>query len=321
MKLQAKLITLALATVWAAGVQAQAFPDKPVKILVGFAPGGSTDLVARVVAQRMATTLGQPFVVENRVGASGILATDALAKSPADGYTLGACSTSAFTILPYLMKSVRYDPVKDFQPVAQVGLAPYVLVANPKLNIHTLQDVIKLAKAKPGLLTYASGGQGSASHLAGELFSAQTGIKMTHVPYKGLAQAMGDVVSGQVDLAFDQEPSAGGNIRGQLLRPIAIAGKTRSRTLEEVPTFTEAGVPFLAAQWIGLCGPAGIPKDRVEALYKNAALVVQSTEVAARFQVLGVQPALLGPAAFGKAIDADRVKWKLLIDQAQIRID
>lgn len=300
---------LAAASLYAPA-QAQKFPDKPVKVLVGFAAGGSTDLVTRAVAQHMAASLGQALVVENKTGASGVLATQALADSPADGYTLGACSTSAFTILPFLMKTVRYDPVKDFQPVAQLGIAPYVLVASSALKVNSLQDVIRLAKASRNGLTYASGGNGSASHLTGELFSAAAGVKMVHVPYKGLAAAMADVIGGQVDLAFDQEASAGENIKAGHLKPIAIASATRSKTLPDVPTFAEAGMALESAQWIGLCGPAGVPADRVAELHRAAAAAVKDSGVLARFQQLGVQPSLLPPDAFGRAIDADRARWR-----------
>lgn len=300
---------------------AQKYPDKPIKVLVGFAPGGSTDLVARAVVQQMEATLKQPIVVENRVGASGTVATQALAQAAADGYTLGACSTSAFTILPFLMKSLRYDPIKDFQPITQIGLAPYVLVANTQLKVSTLAEVIQLAKTKKGGLTYASGGVGSASHLTGELFAAAIGVKMVHIPYKGLAEAMADVIGGQVDLAFDQEASAGANIKAQRLRPIAIASAARSRTLPDVPTFAEAGQPMEAAQWIGLCGPSGMPQERVAELHRSAAAAMQHAEVIARFQQLGVQAVPLGPADFSKAIDADRAKWQQLITKARITLD
>lgn len=300
---------------------AQKYPDKPIKLLVGFAAGGSTDLVARAVADRMGSALGQPMVVENRVGASGTVATEALAHSAPDGYTLGACSTSAFTILPFLMKSIRYDATKDFQPIAQLGIAPYVLVANPNLNVKSLQDVIELAKKKKGGLSYATGGAGSASHLAAELFSASAGVKMVHVPYKGLAQALADVVGGQVDLAFDQEASAGTNIKAGRLKAIAIASSVRSKTLPDVPTFTEGGVRLEAAQWIGLCGPAGMPKDRVADLFKQAESAVQDSGVASRFQQLGVQAVFLNPTDFGKAIEADRAKWQQVIAREKITLE
>lgn len=302
-------------------VQAQKYPDRPVKVLVGFAAGGSTDLVARAVARQMEGSLGQPFVVENKLGASGTVATAALAQSPADGYTLGACSTSAFTILPYLLKSVRYDPVKDFQPIAQIGLAPYVLVANQQLKAATLRELIDLAKSKKDGLTYASGGVGSASHLAGELFAAAVGVKMVHVPYKGLAEAMADVIGGQVDLAFDQEASAGANIKAGRIKPLAIASAVRSRTLPDVPTFAEAGVPLEAAQWIGLCGPAGVAPDRVAELHRSAVAAIHHPDVAARFLQLGVVAAPLGPTEFARAIDADRARWQQLIAKSKITLD
>ncbi|WP_144637610.1 Bug family tripartite tricarboxylate transporter substrate binding protein [Bordetella genomosp. 13] len=321
MKLDTLAIAVALSLGAHAASHAETYPDKPVKMLVGFAAGGSTDLVTRVLTQHMSEALGQSIVVENRLGASGTVATDVLAKSTPDGYTLGACSTSAFTILPYLMKSVRYDPIKDFQPVAQVGLAPYILVASPQLKVKSVQDVVDLARTKKGGLTYASGGVGSASQMAGELFSASAGVKMVHVPYKGLAQAIADVIEGRVDIAFDQEASAGENIRAQRLHAVAIANDKRSPTLPDVPTFSESGMPLSAAQWIGVCGPAGMPRDRVAKLYDSVRDAVGDGKVAARFQQLGVQPALLDPAAFGKAIDADRAKWKKLIDDAGITLE
>lgn len=313
------LVAAACAAVMPA--QAQKYPDRPVKVLVGFAAGGSTDLVARAVTRHMEGSLGQPFVVENKLGASGTVATAALAQSPADGYTLGACSTSAFTILPYLMKSVRYDPVKDFQPIVQIGLAPYVLVASQQLRAATLHEVIELARTRKGGLTYASGGVGSASHLAGELFAAAVGVKMVHVPYKGLAEAMADVIGGQVDLAFDQEASAGANIKANRLKPVAIASASRSRTLPDVPTFTEAGVSLEAAQWIGLCGPAGMAPERVAELHRSAVAAIQNPDVTARFQQLGVVAAPLGPGDFTRAIDVDRARWQRLIAKTKITLD
>jgi len=321
MKLNLLGIFLALSFSAPTLAQAEAYPDKPIKMLVGFSAGGSTDLVTRVLTQHMSQTLGQSVVVENRLGASGIVATDALANARPDGYTLGACSTSAFTILPYLMKTVRYDPVKDFQPVAQIGLAPYILVVTPKLKIKSLQELVALAKRKDGGLTYASGGVGSASQMAGELFFASAGIKMVHVPYKGLSQAIADVMEGRVDMAFDQEASAGANIRAGRLDAIAIASADRSATLPSVPTFSEAGTPLEAAQWIGVCSPAGLPQDRVSTLYDSVKRALDDPAVVERFTQIGVQPALLNADAFKQAIEVDRAKWKKLIDDAGITLE
>ena len=298
-----------------------AFPEQPIHVLVGFAAGGATDLATRVVAQSMEEELGQPIVVENRLGASGIIATEVLSNAQADGYTLGACSTSAFTILPTLLSSVKYDPVKDFQPIAQFGIVPYILVASPALNVNTLQDVIDLAKTRKEPLTYASGGVGSSSQMAGELFAASTGIKMVHVPYKGLAQAVTDVVAGRVDFAFDQEASAGANIRAGKLKAIAIASAERSVTLPDVPTFTQAGFPLEVAQWIGICSPDGLPQERIAQIQNSVEKAVHAPAVSERFQQLGIQPTFRDAAAFTKAIDEDRAQWSKLIKDANISLE
>jgi tripartite-type tricarboxylate transporter receptor subunit TctC len=316
-----KAVLSALLLTAAALSQAQTYPDKPVKMLVGFAAGGATDLVTRTVAQYMSEALGQPILVENRTGASGLIATEALAKAPADGYTLLACSTAAFSTLPFLMKPLRFDPVKDIAPIAQIGTVPYVLVANTDLKVNTVQDVIQLAKQRAAGVTYASGGTGSSSHLAGELFASVAGVTMTHVAYKGLAAAMADLTSGRIDFAFDQEASAGSNIRSGKLVPIAIASARRSKSLPDVPTFAEKGVALEAAQWIGVCAPSGTPKPVIDKIRASLSSAMQKTQVKERFFQLGAEPTLTTPAEFKAYIAADRQKWEALIDKAKIRLD
>lgn len=257
---------LGMAPAWADS----SYPSKPIKFVVGYAAGGSTDVVARLVANRMGTELGQSALVENRSGANSNLGAEAVARAPADGYTV-YLFTIANTINASLYNKLSYDPVKDFEPVGLIAKIPNLLVVNPSLPVKSVQDYVKFAKQAPNGLTFASSGSGSSIHLSGEMFKMKTGLNMLHVPYKGSAPAVTDLLGGQVESMFDNAPSAMPHVKAGKLRAIAITSRERSSLLPDVPTIAESGFPgFEVQSWFGLAVPAGTPKDVVAKL--NAAL-------------------------------------------------
>lgn len=257
---------LGMAPAWADS----SYPSKPIRFVVGYAAGGSTDVVARLVANRMGTELGQSVLVENRSGANSNLGAEAVARAPADGYTV-YLFTIANTINASLYNKLSYDPVKDFEPVGLIAKIPNLLVVNPSLPVKSVQEYVKFAKQAPNGLTFASSGSGSSIHLSGEMFKMKTGLNMLHVPYKGSAPAVTDLLGGQVESMFDNAPSAMPHVKAGKLRAIAITSRERSSLLPDVPTIAESGFPgFEVQSWFGLAVPAGTPKDVVAKL--NAAL-------------------------------------------------
>lgn len=257
---------LGMAPAWADS----SYPSKPIRFVVGYAAGGSTDVVARLVANRMGTELGQSVLVENRSGANSNLGAEAVARAPADGYTV-YLFTIANTINASLYNKLSYDPVKDFEPVGLIAKIPNLLVVNPSLPVKSVEEYVKFAKQAPNGLTFASSGSGSSIHLSGEMFKMKTGLNMLHVPYKGSAPAVTDLLGGQVESMFDNAPSAMPHVKAGKLRAIAITSRERSSLLPDVPTIAESGFPgFEVQSWFGLAVPAGTPKDVVAKL--NAAL-------------------------------------------------
>ena len=253
-------ITLFLA---ASLAQAQAWPSRPVKLVVPFSPGGFTDVVARILGQKLTESLGQPVVIENKPGAGSTIGSDYVAKSKPDGYTLVMVSTTQVSS-PWLYKSMPYDVFKDFTPIMKLVEGPYVLIANPKLPVKSVADLLALAKAQPGKLDYASSGNGSAQHLVGAMFATMGGVQINHVPYKGSGQAMQDIVGGQVQLGFVGMPNALPYIPSGRLRALAVTTRKRSPDLPDVPTMDEAGIKgYDATIWLGLLGPAGLRACRV----------------------------------------------------------
>jgi len=317
------LLGLALFAVPAIAMSADDdYPVRPVKIVVPFAPGGSTDVVARILADKLGTEFKQSFVVDNRSGASGNIGADAVAKAAPDGYTLLMGTTGVLSINAHLFKDLSYNPAKDFTPVSYTSLITNVLVVNPAVPVKTVQELIAMAKSKPGSLTFASSGSGSSTHLTGELFKAMAGVDILHVPYKGSSQALVDVISGQVTMLFDNAPSSIPFIQQGKLRALGVTSKTRMPNLPDVPTIAESGVEgYESLSWSGIVAPAATPKAIIAKL--NAAIdkILKSDEVRQKFAALGVDPVGGPPEAFATHIRAESEKWGKLIRSANITIN
>jgi tripartite-type tricarboxylate transporter receptor subunit TctC len=265
MKSNALVLALALLS---GSVLAQSYPAKPVRVVVPSTPGGTIDVVARLVGQQLTETLGRPFVVDNRAGAGGIIGADNVAKSPPDGYTLLMSSTAMLASSPAFYPQMPYQPLKDFSPITLIVIQPTVLVVNPAVAAHTVAELIALAKAKPGALNYGSSGIGNSQHMAAALFSHYADVSMTHVPYKGGPPAMTDLLSGRVDLMFEPMPNVVGHVRAGRLRALAVTTKERAAALPDLPTIREAGLPdYEYLGWIGLVAPAGTPPEIVSLLH------------------------------------------------------
>jgi tripartite-type tricarboxylate transporter receptor subunit TctC len=291
----------------AVSVAAQdAYPSRPIRLVVPYGPGGVSDITGRIVAQKMGELIGQPMVVENRAGAGGMLGTGAVAQSAPDGYTIVLSSLSAYAIGPRMVKAPPYDPVKDFTPIGPVALSPTILTVGPAVPFRTLKDVITHAKANPGKLTYGSSGIGSVAHISAEMLRASTGIELVHVPYKSAAQSYPDVISGSVSMVFDALPSAIQHIKAGKVRPIAVMSDRRASLLPEVPTFAEAGYPETTLRlWVGLHGPANLPAPIVQKLNDTAAKAVASPEVRERFTAVGADSYSTSPREFADMVRAD----------------
>ena len=305
-----------------ATLPAQSFPARPIRIIVPFAAGGNVDLVARGVAQQLASSLGQQVVVDNRPGSSGLLGTHLVAKAAPDGYTVLAMANT-FAVVPSLLSKPGYDPVRDFSGVSQTCLVPQVLVLNPVLPARSVKQLIALARSRPGELSYASAGVGGTGHMAGALFSRHAGLKMLHVPYKGNAQAIVDVISGQVTMMFDQVSTSAPHVRAGKLRALAVTSLKRSALFPEVPTIDESGMRgFEDITFNGLVAPAGTPRDVLARLNAEVGKAVAAPALRQRFIESGVElVASSSPEAFMQYIQAEFVKKAKLAKEAGIRLD
>jgi len=291
----------------------QNYPNRPVKIIVPFAASGPADNYARFMAQRLQDALGQPFVVDNRPGAGSIIGTDAVAKSPADGYTLLMMSNTQ-TVNESLIPTKPFNLLKDFAPIAPVNYSDLVLVVNPSVQANNLQDLIKLAKANPGKFNYASSGNGTPYHMAGELFKYMAGVQMTHIPYKGSAGARTDVLSGQVDMMFDAVTTMSENIKANKVKGIATTGRARSNVLPDMLTMNESGVPqYDAVIWLGLMAPAGTPEAIVSKLNAEINKIVNSADVKATWSKQGAVPMSMSVPVFTKFVADDVAKWANIV--------
>ncbi|MBS7776599.1 tripartite tricarboxylate transporter substrate binding protein [Acidovorax sp. CCYZU-2555] len=298
------------------------WPDKPVKWIVPFPPGGAMDAIARTLGEVAGRKLGQPFVIENKAGAGGNIGADAVAKSPADGYTLMITSIGMATN-GALYNKLSYDPIKDFAPVSLLAVVPNILVAGPKQSdVKSVKDLIAKAKQQPDKLTYASAGNGTSIHLAGASFTSLTGVKMLHVPYRGSGPAVTDLLGGQVDFMFDSITSARPHIEAGKLRAIAITTKTRSPSLPDVPTVAEAGVPgYEVSPWFATFMPAGTPAPIVEKLGKTLNEAMNDPEVKKRLSAIGAEPIGSTPQALAVHLKTETDRWTKLIKESNIKVD
>jgi tripartite-type tricarboxylate transporter receptor subunit TctC len=296
-----------------------AFPDHPIKVINGFAAGGGSDILLRTIAPAIGDILGQPLVVEYRTGAGGNLAMEAVARAPADGYTLLMGSPGLATN-SFLYASLPFDPLKDFAPISLVGTVQNVLVVNPSLPVHDVKWLIALAKQKPGALNYASPGVGTSLHLAGELFKLDTGTDIVHVAYKGGGQAQTDVIGGQVQMMFNVLPSALPLVQGGKLRALAVTGPRRAESLPDVPTMIESGVPgYTALTWNGLLAPAGTPPEVIAKLNDAIVKAMRSPEMKERLAKIGQDVAWSTPAEFAAFLRDETAKWSKVIRASGIK--
>ncbi len=299
---------------------AQTYPNKPIRLVVGFAAGGGTDYVARAIAPRLTEALGQPLIVENRPGAAGTLGNDLVAKAAADGYTLLAAAAGPMTVAPNFLGKLPYDTFKDFDPVALIVTSPFVLVVNPTLPVKTLAEFDTLAKSRPGSINFGSSGTGGSPHLAGELYKRMAGIDIVHVPYKGLAPALTDLLGGQIQAVFADIGLVLKQIEAGKLRPLAVTGPQRFAALPAVPTVMESGVPgYRAETWYGLVAPAGVPASIVSRLHAETRKALVAPELQAQLATQGLVPANLSSAEFSTMIRDDFNKWGRLIKEANIQ--
>ena len=299
---------------------AQAWPGRPIRLVVPFPPGGLIDNMARLVGSRLSQELGQPVVIDNKPGAGGNVGAAEVARAPADGYTL-LMASPALTISPAIYKNLPYQP-SQLAPVALLGRVPNVLLVNPASGIGKVQDLVSRAKAKPGQLNYASNGNGTSLHLSAELFKRRSETFITHVPYRGAAAAITALLSGEVDMMFDNLPSAIGQIQAGKLRALAVTTAQRSTALPDVPTLAEAGMEgFNVSAWFGVAAPAGLPAPVATRLADALQKVVQQPEVAAAMQRQGADPAFMDAASAAAALNADAAQWKQVAAFAKIQLD
>ncbi len=300
---------------------AQAYPTKPIRLIVPFPPGGTTDVLARTVGQKLTQALGQPVIIENRPGAGATIGADAVAKSAPDGYTL-LMGAVHHTIAPNVYRKLSYDFQKDLTPVSVVAIVPNVLVVSPSFPAKNVQELVAYAKANPGKLTYASNGNGTAHHLIGEQFKAQTGTNIVHVPYKGSAPAITDLMGGQVSMMFDTASSALPYIKAGKLKPLAVATAKRSSALPDVPTLAESGLPgFDIASWFGILAPTGTPPEIVNRLSTEIAKALALPDVKKQFAAIGAEPVGNTPAQMTAQIKDEVTRFGKLVKEAHVSMD
>lgn len=320
--LPALAFTILLAATLSGAAVAQSYPARPVRVVVPFPPGQATDVIGRLVSQKLGEALGRQFVIENKPGANGVVAIDGVVQSAADGYTLLVTASGSLVINPSLYSKLPYDPMKDLAPIALLGLVPLVVVSHPSLPAASIAQLVALAKAKPGTLSYASSGPGSAQHLAMELFKWRTGLDMLHVPYKGSAPAVNDLVGGQIPLMFDTIASSLPFINSGRLKPLAVALASRSSVLPNVPTMDEAGVKgFQVAGWSGLLAPAKTPPAIIQQLNAEVLRILGDPEIREKIVSLGMEPSNTTPDEFAAFMKSETAKWAQAVSLAKVRLD
>ncbi len=314
------LCALFIATLFPMTAAAQTYPNKPVRLIVPFPPGGSNDVVGRMIAAQLSTRLDKPVIVENQGGAGGLIGTEMAARSQPDGYTLLLVSV-AYAFIPAIYK-LPYDPATAFAPVAILGAGPVVIAVTSKLPVNSVKELIALAKEKPGELNYATAGVGSFQHLASELFKLRAGVDIVHIPFKGGGPAMMDVIAGNTQIAIGSLVQMLPQIKAGKLKALGVGSAKRIAALPDLPTISEAGVPgYEVTNWWGIVVPAGTPQSVIDRLHKELTAVVSSTETKKRFETEGAEPLSMSPEEFGRFIAAETVKWARVVKEAGIRAE
>ena len=299
----------------------ETYPAKPVRVVIGLAPGGGTDLQARLFAQKLSENLGRPFVVENRTGAGGTIAYAQIAKSPPDGYTLLGV-TSGYTITPAVYSNLPYDPVKDFAPISLVAQAPFLFLTHPSLPVRSVKDLLALARMKPAMLDCGTAGHGSSTHMAFELFRTMAGVNITHIPYKGTGPALIDAMAGQVHMLFGNVLSTLTHVKSGRLRALAVTTARRSMVLPDLPTVSESGVPgYENSTWFGLLAPAGTPAAVLSKLNTELVKASQSPDIVERLAPDGGEPVGSTPEQFGRHLDLEITRWRKVVKDAGIKVE
>ncbi|MDH5245647.1 MAG: tripartite tricarboxylate transporter substrate binding protein [Betaproteobacteria bacterium] len=318
----ALVAALACALLSAAPAAAQPYPAKPVRFIVPQAPGGATDVFARAVAQKLGERWGQTPVVENRAGAAGVIGTDIVAKAPADGYTLLVTYAGSQAVNQSLYAKLPFDSVKDFQPVATLAVTPFMLIVGPKLPVSDLKSFVAAARAKPGEINYASSGNGSVNHLLGEMLKTEAGINIVHVPYKGVAAAITDVIGGQVAAAWSSVPSVIELVKSGKVKALAVSSARRNAAAPDIPSVAESGFPgFDVNPWWGILAPAGTPRAIVDKLNAEIGGLLKTTAIAELFAKRGAEVYLTTPEQFQKLLEDDVQKWAKVVKASGARID
>lgn len=301
---------------------APAYPTRPVKMIMPFPAGGPTDILGRLLAQRLVESWGQNVIIDNRAGGGGQIGAVLAAKAPPDGYTLFLGGITTLAIAPFVQKSIQYDPLRDFQAVTQTTISPLMLMTHPSLPAKTVKDFIALAKARPGQINYASSGPGGSGHLAGELFKSTTKTNLVHVPYRGAPPALNDLVAGQVQVMFGTMLAAVPHVRSGKVRAIAVTGPKRSIAVPDVPTFAEAGLPsYDASSWNGILVPTGTPAPIIARLNAELVKILHTPNVLDRLEGDGPIPIGNSPEQFTAYIKAEQAKWSKVVKEAHVRID
>lgn len=302
------------------GVASAQYPTRPVKTIVPFAVGGTGDIVARIIAQKLTERTGKPFVVENKTGAGGRIGYEASAKSPGDGYTLAA-TDATYTMLPALYGNLGWDQANDLVPVTISAQAPFVVVVSPQTQAKSLKDLLDQAKANPGKINYGSAGIGSVNHVVTEMFMREAHVNLTHVPYKGMGDALTGLLTGSVELLITAMPTAIGQIKSGKIVALAVTSAKRSPAMPNVPTVTEAGVPFVASNWFGLTAPKGTPKAAIDYLQQEVAKALESPDVKELLAAQGAEPSGITPEEFGRILRDDTKRWGEAIRAARIKAE
>ena len=321
-KIIAGAASLAAPLLWSgASRAADPYPTKLITIIVPQAPGGANDIIGRAIAQKLASTIGGPVIVENKPGAGGNVGTAYVARLPKDGYTLLITAQSAQTLNPFLYSKISFDPVKDFDPIMTVGVAPYMLAVNPAFPAKNLRELVALAKAQPGKINYASAGNGTVNHMLGEMLKTAAGIDIVHVPYRGAAAAATDVVAGQLPMTFGSFPGLMPFVRSGQLRALGVCTEKRTQLAPDLPTLAETIPGLYANAWYGLFAPAGTPRDIIRKLYSEIAKSLQSADMKERFAVLGVEAAPSTPEQLASLLKDDLVRWAKIVKDSGAHLD